>query len=173
MTIIEYFDDVEFIDEERHDSDDDVDTEDDENKSGDDRDNEEDQEEDQEEVQDQDEENENLLPQPKYRTQPNFLEYDDVISLPIIDDFTDQELDLLPLAYIQGPYEQWSYIYQAIDSNFSQVKNLVKVNDKTLEIAADAAMLYVSKNIKPNQAFDVKNFPRQYYLVKYYRNRKQ
>ncbi|MGL4813977.1 MAG: hypothetical protein ACRC39_01730 [Enterobacter sp.] len=169
MTIIEYFDDDEFIDEERSDSDDNVDTEDDENISGDDRDNEEDQDEDQ----DEDQENENLLPQPKYRIQPNFLEYDDVISLPIIDDFTDQELDLLPLAYIQGPYEQWSYIYQAIDSNFSQVKNLVKVNDKTLQIAADAAMLYVSKNIKPNQAFDAKNFPRQYYLVKYYRNRKQ
>lgn len=128
------------------------------------------QESDEQEFDEPDEQDE-LLPKPKYGDFPDPKQREDVISLPVMEDFTPQELDLLPLSFFKGPVEQWGYILEAIDSNFSQVRNLPMVNDKTLQLAADAAMLYVLKNIKQNQVFNAKNFPKQYYLYNYYQQR--
>lgn len=68
-------------------------------------------------------------------------------DLPILSEFTDQELDLLPLSYIRGPLEQWSYIYDAVKSDFKSVANLGKVNDRTLRSLTDVIRYsYMKKN---------------------------
>lgn len=58
-------------------------------------------------------------------------------DLPILSEFTDQELDLLPLSYIRGPLEQWNYIFDAVKSDFTSVANLAKVNERTLRNVTD------------------------------------
>jgi hypothetical protein len=60
-------------------------------------------------------------------------------------DFLEPEESLLPLTYVVSPFEQWSSILDACKSDFKIVKNLDKVNNKTLKLIADAAA--ISNNI--------------------------
>lgn len=69
----------------------------------------------------------------------------------------DPEESLLPLIYVVSPFEQWSYAMDACLSDFRHVKNLDKVNNKTLKLIADAASLAnsngTSRNLQVNNAF--------------------
>lgn len=86
-----------------------------------------------------------LLPNPLNRGGP-LVEEELIYDLPNMDEYSDQEKDLLPMSHFKGQSQQWEYILEAVGSNFSSVSKLDKVSDKTLEMFTDIIQIKQKTN---------------------------
>lgn len=71
---------------------------------------------------------------------------------PDFENLTEDERLLLPMSYVLSQSAQWRIILDAIMSNFTNISELPKVNDFTLDLIADSIMFSMTKGVKPSPA---------------------